>query len=66
MQESGERGEGGLAVLVLGEVVVRLKALNPAAGFDLVTAVAPEDVIVEGEEVACGGVVGAYVCRLRR
>jgi len=55
LQEGCERGEGGLAVLVLGEVVVRLQALNPSTGLDLVAAVAPEDVVVEGEEVAGGG-----------
>ena len=33
-EEGGERGEGGLAVLVLGEVVVGLQALEPDAGFD--------------------------------
>jgi hypothetical protein len=35
-EEGGERGEGGLAVLVLREVVVGLQALQPDAGLDLV------------------------------
>ena len=61
LEEGGERGEAGLAVLVLREVVVGLEALEPAAGFDLVAAAGAEDVVVEGEEVAGGGVVGAYV-----
>ena len=54
-------GEGGLAVLVLREVVVALQALEPSADFDLMLADGPVDVIVEGEEVARDGVVAADV-----
>ena len=53
--------EGGLAVLILGEIVVGLNALEPDAGFDLIAAARPVDVVVEGEEVARGGVVAADV-----
>src|SRR6185312_13303895 len=47
LKEGGERGERCLTVLVLGEIVVGLKTLQPAADLDLMTAMAPEDVIVE-------------------
>ena len=61
LQECLQGGEGGLAILVLGEVVVGLQALEPAADFDLVAADGPVDVVVEGEEIARGGVVAADV-----
>jgi hypothetical protein len=61
LQEGREGGEGGLAELVLGEVVVGLEALDPAAGLDLVAADGVEDVVVEGKEISNGAVVGAYV-----
>ena len=51
----------GLAVLVLSEQIVRLNSLQPDTGFDLVASPGPIDVVVEGEEVAGGGVVGANV-----
>src|SRR5215472_4387263 len=60
-EEGLQRGEGGLAVLVLCEVVVGLQALEPGAEFDLMMADGPEDVVVEGEEVARDGVVGTDV-----
>src|SRR6185437_11210602 len=60
-QEAGQRGEAGLAVLVLREVVVRFEQLAPAARFDLIPSAGPENVIVEGEEVARGAVIRADV-----
>ena len=56
-----QRSEAGLAVLVLRQVVVRLEQLQPAAGLDLLLAARVEDVVVEGEQVARGGVVRAHV-----
>ena len=61
LQEGGERGKGGLAELVLGEIVVRLEPLQPAADLKLVMTAGVEDVIVERVEIAGGGVVGADV-----
>ena len=56
-----QSGEGCLPILVLREVVVALETLQPAADFELMTAGCPVDVIVEGEEIACDGVVAADV-----
>ena len=61
LKEGGERGEAGLAVLILCEVVVGLEELEPAACLDLLPAAGVVDVIVEGEEVARGSVVGSDV-----
>ena len=47
--------------MILREVVVGLQALEPDAAFEGVLADGVEDVVVEGEEVAGDGVVGAYV-----
>ena len=54
-------GEGGLAILILREVVVALEALEPSADFELMAADGPVDVVVEGEEIARDGVVAADV-----
>ncbi len=60
-EEGLERRERRLSVLVLREVVVGLQPLHPGAEFELMMADGPEDVVVEGEEVAGDGVVGADV-----
>ena len=61
LEEGGERGEAGLTVLVLRQVVVGLEELQPSAGLDLLAPARVEDVVVEGEEVAGSGVIGADV-----
>jgi hypothetical protein len=60
-EEGAERGEAGLAVLVLREVVVGLQALEPDAALDGVLADGVIGVVVYGEEGAGDAVVGAYV-----
>ncbi len=61
LQERCERGEAGLAVLILREVVVGLEELEPAAGFDLLASTRPEDVVVEGKEITRSRVVRSNV-----
>ena len=61
LQERLLRAEGGLAVLILREQIVGLHALQPSAGFDLLAAFGPVDVIVFGEEIARGAVVATHV-----
>ena len=70
LQESGERSEGSLTVLILSEIVVRLERLKPHSCFDLVARAGVEDVIVNSVEIARRRIVGPDVgpgaCDLRR
>src|ERR1700731_1047377 len=61
LQERCEARKGGLSELVLCEIVVRLQPLYPTTRFNLVPASRGIDVVVEGEKIACGRVVRAYV-----
>ena len=61
LQKRGEAGEGGLAELARGGILIVLHALKPDSGGELVDAVGDLQVVGEGEEVAAipdpGGIV---------
>jgi hypothetical protein len=61
LQESRERGEGGLTVLVLGKVVVGLKRLKPNSGLKLVVRVSVKKVVVQRVKISRRGVVGSDI-----
>ena len=56
-EEGGQRREGSLAVLVLGEIIVGLQALQPDSGLDGVLADGVIRMIVEGVEIPRDAVV---------
>ena len=65
-EKSAERGEGGLSVLVLSQVVVGLQPLHPYTGLNGVLAYGVVGMIVEGEEVARNAVVRTDIRTRRR